>query len=73
MAVSVRFLSRKVVLLPKDASKIPKESRGHDHMGGVLAIYLHLEKPKVTNELRGFYLAGWSRLFTKLKSAFNWL
>jgi hypothetical protein len=39
-------------------------------MGGVLAIYLHLEKPNVTNELREEgYLAGWSRLFTKSKAS----
>jgi len=55
-----------VILLPEDASKISKESRSHDHMGGVLALYLHLEKPKV---MRGFYLAGWSMLFTKLKAS----
>ena len=59
------FVGWKVVLLPEDASKIPKS---HDHMGRVLALYLRLEKPKVTNELRGFYLAGWSMLFTKSKA-----
>jgi hypothetical protein len=56
-----------VVLLLEDASKTPKSQRSHDHMGGALVLHLHLEKPKVTNELRD--LAGWSRLFTKLKAS----
>jgi hypothetical protein len=51
-------------------SKIPKESRSHDHMAGDWGIISASRKPKVTNELRREgYLAGSGRLLTKLKAS----